>query len=52
LNADTVQVYMPARVTVGAAGQPATTSTYLINEFAIRTPAGWKIAAVIPVPAE
>jgi hypothetical protein len=52
LNADTVQVYMPARITIGAVGQPATTSTYLINEFAIRTQAGWKIAAVIPVAAE
>lgn len=52
LNADTVQIYMPARVTIGAAGQPATTSRYLINEFAIRTEAGWKITAVVPVPAE
>lgn len=52
LNADTVQIYMPARVTLGAAGQPATTATYLINEFAIRTGAGWRITAVIPVAAE
>jgi hypothetical protein len=52
LNGDTAQVYMPAKVTLGAAGQPATTSTFLINEFAIRTDAGWKITAVIPVPAD
>jgi len=52
LNNDTVQVYAPTRVTLGAAGQPPKTATFLINEFAIRTPAGWKISAVIPVPAE
>jgi hypothetical protein len=52
LNADTAQIYVPTRVTIGAAGQPATTSTFLINEIAIRTEAGWKITAVIPVPAE
>jgi hypothetical protein len=52
LNADTAQIYVPTRVTIGAAGQPATTSIFLINEIAIRTEAGWKITAVIPVPAE
>jgi hypothetical protein len=52
LNTDTAQIYMPARVTIGAAGQTPTSSTYLINEVAIRTQAGWKIAAVIPVPAD
>jgi SnoaL-like domain len=52
LNADTAQIYVPTRVTIGAAGQSATTSTFLINEIAIRTEAGWKITAVIPVPAE
>jgi ketosteroid isomerase-like protein len=52
LNGDTVQIYAPTRVTIGAAGQLAKTSTFLINEFAIRTQTGWKISAVIPVPAE
>ncbi|WP_174364717.1 nuclear transport factor 2 family protein [uncultured Caballeronia sp.] len=52
LNSDTVQIYAPTRVTLGAAGQPPKTATFLINEFAIRTSAGWKISAVIAVPAE
>jgi len=47
-----VQIYAPTRVTLGAAGQPPKTATFLINEFAIRTSAGWKISAVIAVPAE
>lgn len=52
LNDETVQIYAPTRVTIGAPGKAAVTSTFLINEFAIRTPSGWKIAAVIPVPAQ
>ncbi|MGF6600380.1 hypothetical protein P3T23_005115 [Paraburkholderia sp. GAS448] len=52
LNGDTVQIYAPTRITLGSAGQPAKTAMFLINEIAIRTPSGWKISAVIPVPAE
>jgi predicted nucleic acid-binding protein len=52
LTGDTVQIYAPTRVTLGAAGQPPKTATFLINEFAIRTQEGWKISAVIAVPAE
>jgi len=52
LNRDTVQVYAPTQVTIGAPGQPAKTATFLINEFMIRSPSGWKVAAVIPVPAQ
>jgi hypothetical protein len=52
LTGDTVQIYAPTRVMFGAVGEPAKTSTFLINEFAIRTQKGWKISAVIPVPAE
>jgi hypothetical protein len=52
LNADAAQIYVPTRVTLGASGQPATTATFLINETAIRTPEGWRITSVIPVPAD
>lgn len=51
LNDETVQIYAPTRVTIGAPGEAAATSTFFINEFAVRTPLGWRIAAVIPVPA-
>ncbi|MDQ7976688.1 nuclear transport factor 2 family protein [Paraburkholderia sp. SARCC-3016] len=52
LNRDTVQVYAPTKVTIGVPGQPAKTATFLINEFMIRSPSGWKVATVIPVPAQ
>ncbi len=52
LGADIVQIYAPTRVTLGAAGQPPKTAPFLINEFAIRTPQGWRISAIVPVPAQ
>ncbi|MBW8745800.1 MAG: hypothetical protein JF628_15955 [Sphingomonas sp.] len=52
LGPDTAHIYAPTRITAGPAGQAAVTRTYLINEFAIRTTEGWRISAIVPVPAE
>jgi SnoaL-like domain len=52
LGSDVAHIYAPTRITVGAAGQQAATYPFLINEFAIRTPDGWRISAIVPVPAQ
>jgi ketosteroid isomerase-like protein len=52
LGPDAAHIYAPTRVTVGPAGKPAATYQFHINEFAIRTPDGWRISAIVPVPAE
>jgi ketosteroid isomerase-like protein len=52
LGPDTAHIYAPVRITVGAAGQQAATYQFLINEFAIRTPDGWRISAIVPVAAQ
>ena len=52
VSPDVAHIYAPTRITVGATGQQATTHEFLVNEFAIRTPAGWRISAIIPVPAQ
>ena len=52
LGADIVQIYAPTQVTIGAPGQEPKTAPFLINEFAIRTSAGWRISAIVPVPAQ
>lgn len=51
LGPDVAHIYAPTRITVGAADQEAATYTFLVNEFAIRTPEGWRISAIVPVPA-
>ncbi|WP_300749638.1 nuclear transport factor 2 family protein [Janthinobacterium sp.] len=52
LGPDTAQIYAPTRITLGAAGQPARQETFLMYETAIRTPQGWRIATMAPVPAQ
>ena len=52
LGPDVAHMFAPTRVTVGAASQQTKTYQFLINEFAIRTPEGWRISAIVPVPAQ
>ncbi|MBW8840896.1 MAG: hypothetical protein JF608_03625 [Sphingomonadales bacterium] len=52
LGPDVAHIYAPTRITAGAARQAAATYTFLVNEFAIRTPEGWRISAIVPVPAQ
>ena len=52
LGPDVAHIYAPTRITAGPAGQPVVTASYLVNEFAIRTPDGWRISAIVPVPAQ
>ncbi len=50
IGPDTAHIYAPCRVTVGELDKPPATANYLINEFAVRTPEGWKISTMVPVP--
>ena len=52
LGPDVAHIYAPTHITVGAPGQQAVTFRFLVNEFAIRTPDGWRISAIVPVPAQ
>jgi len=52
LGPDTAHIFAPTHVTVGPAGQEGTTYIFLVNEIAIRTADGWRISAIVPVPAQ
>jgi len=52
MGPDVAHIYAPTRITAGAAGQEPGVFTFLVNEFAIRTPEGWRISAIVPVPAQ
>ena len=52
LGPDVAHIYAPTRITAGAPGEQSATYSFLINEFAIRTPDGWRISAIVPVPAQ
>jgi len=52
ISADAAHIFAPTRITLGPAGSEGTTYPFLVNEFAVRTAAGWRIAAIVPVPAQ
>ncbi len=50
LGADTAELFVPLTVTAGAAGQPAQPVAIHMNQVLVRTPAGWKVASILPIP--
>jgi ketosteroid isomerase-like protein len=52
IHPDVAHIYAPTSITIGAPRGGETTYRFLVNEFAVRTPAGWKISAIVPVPAQ
>jgi len=52
LTADVAQIYAPTQITLGASEATAKTAPFLVYEVAVRTPEGWRIASIVPVPAQ
>jgi ketosteroid isomerase-like protein len=44
------QVFVPIVFTIGNAGQPAQTTTFLMNQVLRKTADGWKVSSVLPIP--
>ena len=51
LREDVAHLYVPVLFTIGAAGQATQPTRFLMNQTIVKTPAGWKIANILPVPA-
>jgi len=52
LTPDTAEIYAPTQVTSGTSSETAKTVPFLVYEVAVRTSEGWRIAAIVPVPAQ
>jgi hypothetical protein len=52
LTPDVAQVYAPTQITLGASEASARTAPFLVYEVAVRTSEGWRIASIVPVPAQ
>jgi ketosteroid isomerase-like protein len=44
------QLYASIIFTTGAPGQPAQDGTTLVNQTLVKTPAGWRVASILPIP--
>jgi ketosteroid isomerase-like protein len=45
------QIYVPILFTIGAAGQPPQQTKFLMNQVLVKTPDGWRVSSVLPIPA-
>lgn len=45
------QVFVPISFSIGAPGQAPQTTRFLMNQVLVKTPAGWKVSAILPIPA-
>lgn len=45
------QIYIPILFTIGAPGQPAQPTKFLMNMVLVTTPAGWRVSSILPIPA-
>ena len=44
------QIYVPIVFTIGAPGQPAQPMKFLFNQVLVKTPSGWKVSSILPIP--
>jgi hypothetical protein len=44
------QIYMPINFTIGAPGQQPQSMRFLMNMDLARTPGGWKVSSILPIP--
>ena len=51
LGEGTAQVIVPIVFKIGAAGQTAQTTRFLMNQVLVKTFGGWKISSLLPIPA-
>ena len=51
IGQDAAELFVPISFTIGAAGQPAQTTRFLMNQVLVRTSAGWRVSSILPIPA-
>lgn len=50
VRGDVAQVFVPITFAIGAPGQPAQTTRFLMNQTLVKTESGWKVASILPIP--
>jgi ketosteroid isomerase-like protein len=51
IGQDTALLFVPISFTIGAAGKPAQTTRFLMNQVLVRTSGGWRVSSILPIPA-
>ena len=52
LQPGVVQLYVPITFMISPAGQTAQATRFLMNQVLVKTPNGWKVSSILPIPAQ
>ena len=44
------QLYVPITFMIAPAGQSAQPMCFLMNQILVKTPEGWRVSSVLPIP--
>jgi uncharacterized protein (TIGR02246 family) len=50
LGDTSAQVYVPIVFTIGAPGQAAQATRFLMNQVLVKAPGGWRVSSILPIP--
>jgi uncharacterized protein (TIGR02246 family) len=50
LGDTSAQVYVSIVFTIGAPGQAAQTTRFLMNQVLVKTSGGWRVSSILPIP--
>ena len=50
LSNSTAQLFVPIKLNIGAPGQTAPDTLFLMNQTLVKSGAGWHIANILPIP--
>jgi hypothetical protein len=45
------QIFVPIVFTIGPPGQPPQQTKFLMNQVLVKTPNGWRVSSILPIPA-
>lgn len=45
------QIFVPIVFTIGPPGQPPQQTKFLMNQVLVKTPSGWRVSSILPIPA-
>lgn len=51
LGENAAQLFVPISFSIGMPGQAPQNTRFLMNQVLVKTPAGWKVSAILPIPA-
>lgn len=52
IGTDAAQLYVPILFTIGAPGQAPQPTRFLMNQLLVRTPSGWRVSNILPIPSQ